>query len=1027
MNSNRATLHRLADLRRRLGLRSWRVVTTAACSLLAVSSFAQNEGFDLDIFDEGVFAEGNVQIVNGAIVVKEAPAKTEENVEADPAGDQVMELTDGSQLHGKLIALGKSEVVWQRADATEPLVFTPQEVRRLVLAKTVANQGQRSDTTLKLSGSDWVAGQLVSFDGQKFLLNIGTEKPVEIPRERVEWLASAPTGSPDSYDGPVGPMGMAGWDTAVESGANWDYADGALVAKNASPIVRQFDLLPDKIDIQFTAGDGGTNNRGLTLWLQPGTRARGYGKGSCYLRFQTNTVNANYSTGEQMKNFSANIVEEKEERKLTRYRLLFDRHEGRLVVFVNGKQVADWDLPESTEPPVNGNLSWQPSYWSSNMAWTLSNVRVQPWDGMVPPDGDEAGKDFLSVGKESRRAGALEKASAEAYTFSGNEVSRKLPTLIRLAPTGEVEPPGGAIARVWLARRGEIDVTGIGFREGVLRVRASFGGELSLPATAVRAIEFPHKVSLAAKKTVEGGDVLVFNNGDQLRGTLLSASHEQPLRWKPVKGDKPVEFSKERLAGVLLASRLPEKAAKADPVDNTLAVAARLHNGDWLPGELEDLDATHLTIRSKLSGHLRITRDSLRSLYMSTAGEAPVWDGASERDTWTKGASVANSWSESGRKVAKEENRPGPWRYLDGSYTLLSTSSNRGYGGGPNLGRTLAAMPEKVELSFTLRTTKGPASYSFQLFFDENKQGFMVQGGWDSAYLYDMAPRRNGGAFFNQPQQLEFGDKIGSEGNVRRFRFLADRKAGRIWMFVNDRMVGSLSKRVGGDNPKGKGISIVPQPMMSRITISNLWIAPWSGTLPPEAIARAAADESTTALAKGADPLPAAELAKAGERPARQANPAPKSEDPKTPVIAAPPVDADAIALSNGDETTGKILKATGDSITVQCDVGDLEIPLKLATLVEFAKKPAAPASGIRLRFAEKGALTVDSFRIENDQVICKAASTGELSFPLSQLSEIIYNPQITPAAKSAQADEGTIIEGPAPIQIRGGIRILNR
>src|SRR5215217_6290138 len=62
---------------------------------------------ELDIFDDGIFAEGEVEIVNGRIIVKESPAKAEEKLEADPAGDQILELTDGSQLHGELVALSR--------------------------------------------------------------------------------------------------------------------------------------------------------------------------------------------------------------------------------------------------------------------------------------------------------------------------------------------------------------------------------------------------------------------------------------------------------------------------------------------------------------------------------------------------------------------------------------------------------------------------------------------------------------------------------------------------------------------------------------------------------------------------------------------------------------------------------------------------------------------------------------------------------------------------------------------------------
>jgi hypothetical protein len=319
------------------------------------------------------------------------------------------------------------------------------------------------------------------------------------------------------------------------------------------------------------------------------------------------------------------------------------------------------------------------------------------------------------------------------------------------------------------------------------------------------------------------------------------------------------------------------------------------------------------------------------------------------------------------------------------------------------LGRTLQALPDKVDVSFVLSTTKGPASYSIQLFFDENKPGFMIQGGWDSAYMYDMAPRRNGAAFFNQPQQLEFGEKVGSEGNERHFRFLGERKGGRLWMFVNGQFVGSLSKRAGGENPKGKGISIIPQPMLSRVTVSNLWIAPWSGSL-PVGVSLRGKDEAGAAPIKDAAAAKDATQTKAnGDDEGATEKP---SNDSKKEVAASGNTGSgagvDVIALTNGDETMGKILKATGDAITLKCDVGELEVPLQRASLVEFAATAVPAKSGIRLRFAGKGALTVDALRIENDRVICKSAATGELSFALSQVTEIIYQPSSLAAPKTA-------------------------
>ena len=42
--------------------------------------------------------------------------------------EQLLELTDDSQLHGRLVSLGRTELVWQRADTKEPLPGAAVEV-----------------------------------------------------------------------------------------------------------------------------------------------------------------------------------------------------------------------------------------------------------------------------------------------------------------------------------------------------------------------------------------------------------------------------------------------------------------------------------------------------------------------------------------------------------------------------------------------------------------------------------------------------------------------------------------------------------------------------------------------------------------------------------------------------------------------------------------------------------------------------------------------------------------------------------
>lgn len=978
-------------------------ILAAATGTPAVAEPVQIQGEFFDIFDNGPVGN-DVEIVNGKIVLTSGDGKKKEQpAQPDPAGEQILELTDGSQLHGQLVSLGKSELIWKRNDTKEPLLFAPQEVRRLILGPALKPADVKSNATLKLGGDAWITGDLSAYEKGRFRLNLSGAGAIEIERSRVEWLYLSNFGPPDSYEGPIGPMGLAGWDTGgFGADGPWDYADGALLARANGSISRRFEFLPDKVDIEFTASDGGRSIRGLTLWVQPGEPSRGYSKGSVYLRFQANNFSANFHDGQGMKNFSASLQDEKGAPNITQYRLLLDRREGRLILLVNGRQAADWDLPAIKNPSPGGSISWQPTYWSSNMAWTLSKVRVRPWDGSTEPDAKpaEVAKDLLSRGASARQAGSLESISADVVGFGGKEFARREDFFIRLGAEKPDDAPPAAVARVWLAQRGEFDVMALGVRDGQIKVRTQFAGDLSLPITAVRAIEFPHRLNAIEQAAADGSDVLVFQNGDQLRGALVTASHDRSVQWKPVKGEAPVEFGVGKLAGILLA----KAAAKGAQEGRT---ALRFRNGDWLTGDLLLLDKQRLVLKSALAENLNLERKDVRTLYFSSGGPVPVWDAAGDRDAWMKGM-TANENSARARK--DDRSRRNIWRYLDGSFTLLGTGSRSGYGNGPNLGRNLDGLPDKVDIAFELSTTGGPAGYAVQLFNEENRPGLMIQGSWDSAYIYDMSPRRQGGVFFNQPQQVEFGEKIGSEGNRRHFRFLADRKTGRLAMLVNGELVARFGQRPGKESAKpGRGIAIVPQAMSSRVTISNLWIAPWSGVLP--AMPRKTAKEEKPAEHAAAD---------GDDKKAASKTPPAEPEKPAAP--------QDVIALVNGDETSGTVEGATAGQLRVACDVGNLDIPLDRMLMLELVGPLVEPTPGIRLRLAGRGTITVASFSIADGKVICRSETVGELTFPLSAVSEVVFQPRRQPPPMEAgvrDAGSGAGADGPGQgIIINGGMII---
>ena len=918
--------------------------------------------------------DGELLINNGGGIILNANGESgvveRTDVPPDPAGDHTLELTDGSTLHGKLVSFGKNDLVWRRSDASEPLTFLPADIRRIVLGPVIPATAETANATLKLPGGDWLTGKVNSFADGKFSIEIGAGATLAVERNFVEWM-SLSSSPPDAFEGPRGPVGLAGWVPSIPD--TWDYIDDSLIARQSSMISRSFDVLPDRMDIQFTAGDGGNQNRGLTLWIQPEGRSTGYSEGSVYLRFQGNAVAVNSYDGKEMKNISTSFEQDNAKLdKISRYRLLFDRMSGRLQIRINGIRAADWTLPMPMKSTPGGTLAFQPSYWSSEMAWTLSGVKVQPWDGEAVPDGDpdDAGKDIIKVASTIRKSGTFDGLNANTVRFSGKDVPRKDAVFLRLGHK-KPAPAEGAVARVWLAQRGEFDVLGIGFKDGVFTARTAFSGDLTLPLEALRAVEFPHR-----RRTDEAAiDTLVFNNGDQLKGTLVSLANDKHLRWKPTKGSAEVQFDAKHLAGVQLAPR--------DAQPSLGGMAVRWQNGDWLPGTLIGIDGEKLAMRTALSEKTEIVRTGLAALYFSASEEPSVWDGASERGKWMDGAVAPGFWNANRNdKTAKRQN---PWAYFDAAFTLPSAVRTNN---GPNVGRSFDGLPDKCEVSFVLTSPGGTGTVVSHLFFDDNKHGIMVQSSGDLAYLYDMSPR-TGRNLGNQQQMVDFGSASGDSAARRKFTFYCDRLKGRFHMAVNGKLVGTLQQKGGNDSPKpGRGIAINPQANGASVTISQLWVGPWSGALPPAAI--------KTAVKKDAQIADVAPVKV--EQPAE-----PAAEKIETPEIA-----QDSIALANGDETRGTVTRATSDSIIIDCDVGEIEIPTKRATVVQFAPTPTPAPAGVRLRLAGRGAVTVEKYRLENGSLICTSPLTGEFTLPLTSISELIFAPDsVSPFEKKTGGKRG--------------------
>ena len=935
-----------------------------------------------------VGSENNLEIVNDNVVVKPlVGGKPENPPKADPVDGQVLEFTDDTRLHGRLTGIGGGEITWQRKDVREPMTFPIGEIRRIVLNDGSAKPEMKANATLQMSGAAALTGDLTGFENGKLQFRLGANSAVEVDRSKVQWLLVGPSTPPDTYDGPHSAMELAGWE-----GANgWEYRDGALFKRpQGTRFAKRFEFLPEKLDLEFTISDPKQQNAGMLFALATAGQANSQTAGGVSVQISRNNLFVRTFDGTA---FGPPFTEPKKvdikNPKMVRHRILLDRRSGKFILMMNGAKVDERTLSVSKEVSPAGTIVLQPFGNSRGglSEWSVSKIRILPWDGTTEPDGkpEDAGKDILSSGGQGRVVGALEGVSQDTVRFGGKEFARREPLLIRLAGNDAPNSEQPAVARVQLSRRGGFDVAGIEMHDGQITMKTSFAGDLALPVALVGSIEFPHRLAAAQRAATDGGTRIIFKNGDEMRGTIVSAGPDGVVKWKTANGARQVEFGTQELAAVQLATGTKTETPP-------MAGAIRLRNGDWLPGVPGQLDRERLTFKSSFAGEVKIDRAHLKNLYFAPLRETPVWDGG-DSNVWLKGLAAkpnaaagtvrragitirfgGGGWSSGISTAGGSPDERNMWRNLDGAFSSAS--------GQPwNIARSLNAVSDKVEVAFDFSSSIRQLGYTLTLFPGENRdneerdRGIMIAGTGVGISIYDQGSQ----GFAAGQQVVQFGEPVVPEGRPRHFRFLVDRKTRQIAVLVDGKVVGQCRPRTGKFFPlTGNDISIVSNGAGG--VLSNLWISPWVGPMPRLSKSKAPDDE----------PEPADE--KVEPKPVEPAAPATVGEP--GPAEASAPARSDIVSLLNGDEAEGTVESADSAELHLKSDVGVLELPFPRILMVEFAGAATPGPDGIRLRLASRGAFTVRSFKLVDGNITCQSAALGELSFPLTALSEVIFQPR---------------------------------
>ncbi|MBP7949274.1 MAG: hypothetical protein KA004_06420 [Verrucomicrobiales bacterium] len=894
---------------------------------------------------------------DGLVIVGAGPKPKpfkRDNLPFDAAGGHLLELVDGSMLHGTVESISATEVVVKRSDASAPIILPVGMLSRIVFDNAGDPQAAPPHSTVQFRSGDWMAADVPLLKDGKAEVRIGTRR-MTIDQSKIDWISFSEGKAPDVF---VGPDSLDGWTT----GAPWSLKDGVLLTRKIGNIGRNFTAVPDRIDMQWEMAPGEVQRNFMFSFNYSRHGPQGIvGNAWTQVRFNEGQLYLYTATQNKNRNFSIDLprvaIRKAEDGKM-HYRVVHDRTGGRLAVFVNGRKITDQKVPPMAAGNWSGMMNFQPMRWSSDAQWEISKIRMQPWDGWMPSDRapDAPNRlDLLSLADGTVKPGRIESLLGGVLNFKSatglEAIPRSRMAMLRLRKAAEAPAPEAASGpRLLLADRGEWKLLSLLLKDGVFQLSTGFAGEISLPNAAVHALVFSNPVP----DKIEPADRLVFKNGDQLRGELEGAGTGQPVGWKLPNGSR-IQFGTKRLGGILLTGR--DGAPQAAETDMVL----RFRNGDWLGGSLVGIDRQGIKFQTAFAREITVERPRVQSLYLSKPGERPVWEGADDPEGWWKGTFGPNQgWFSSG---GEPPTGPRASIYLDGSYLLPGQNGNQS-----GIGRLLENLPERVEVSFEAAAERGAPAFSLQLFYaKQGNTGLMVQIWQGGMYVYDMEPQPKGGRgmWGNQPVQVQWKDKVNPNARKHVFRIFADRKARRAAFFVDGVQVAQFTRRgpkaekESEASPWGTGISLHPQNANQLMIFSNLWISPWNGQMPSTA--------------------------------------------QKEPV--------ETVSLANGDEAMAEVVSATARNFQLRFEGEPLELPRERIVMIDFGGvknlepkvpavaepagevQPAAePSPALRLRFAKGGTICVEAMRIENGEVVCSSPNFGELKLPLASFREIVWN-----------------------------------
>ncbi len=893
---------------------------------------------DANLFG-GDLPQQNGSTVNGGGAANKASAAKE-------GYGQTLIFKDGRELRGEVVEISKEQILWKRPDASEPLRFTRNEVRRIVTGAVGqptqniftrffggrANQGKGEApmaVTLKLPGGDWLFGKVTSDDGQSFTVRLGDKTQFAVPRDRIEWMQINSMPVPAfGFSGSA--LDMEGWLPAT---ATTELVDSTLAIKG-TPWIGRGITQPDRFELSFDLP--ADTEEGTRLWLQPfGPQPNCYGQGTTEIRFGRKEISHLLFIDKFERIKSPLPKEDLEDKGPGKYRVFYSDAEKRVIVMRNGHQIGDWKYTSEKDAAgnavavrdfrFNGICFDREDQGQSGKALKFSRLRMLPWNGVLPKEGVTAdSQDQLTEMKGAPLPGKLESMAEKEITFSGAAHKVEAGAFIQF-PLHPDAALADAEAKLDFGQQGEFSVRHLEARDGKLYCETSFASTLELPLSALQRLTFPLQSAPASAAT----DAIVFKNGDELSGKMLSAGLPGPVRWRTLN-EQEVEFDPSRIAGL----RIARKAATTEPLKaDANAAMVELRSGERLSGKVLALNEKQIQLEHARLGSLTLDRSQLWHLFPNPRLRAS--DGVLAPGGWKWTDPAANA---EGRP--KKTMETAHWVHMDGTYFVRNEGNVSFFDATtmPGLEHVITSDMERFEIRVETTGFSGGAGNFLMTLMGKNTTSLNATLSYSELQAVVIDPHGR------QPnwKEIPLQEKLGNNNSQRSLRLFVDTKAGTCDFVINGVHVARLGHDKIDRLLKGQyTVRVVPYPNQVSL-LSNIWVGPWTGE------------------------LPRVETEAAG-----------------------------ATALANGDVAPGIPKCMLEGKLVIDSELGELNLPLDKTLALDFGGTMDPKRTPARLRLEDGTTLNVETFRWDGNELTAHSLTLGDFRLPADIVQEIIYDPAV--------------------------------